>query len=104
MQWIKTEVYIPEEFLPILRDTLNNGEFLRNGCYDNVLASQKVTGYWRPLEGANPFNGEIGELTTAEEIKVEFRCRLEDRREVERIIRSVHPYEVPVINFIPLLE
>ncbi len=54
--------------------------------------------------GRLSYDGEIGKLSAAPEIKAEFRCRTEDRPEVERIIRMVHPYEVPVINFIPLAE
>jgi len=63
-----------------------------------------VTGTWIPLEGASPYDGEIGKLSNAAEIKAEFRCRSADRERVEAIIRSVHPYEVPVINFIPLAD
>lgn len=68
------------------------------------MAMSPVTGYWRPLEGASPFHGTVGQLTEAEEIKVEFRCRADEREEVERVIRSVHPYETPVLFFIPPLD
>lgn len=104
MDHLKVETYIPEEYVPGLRDALSSGGYLREGAYDSVMAMQKVTGCWRPLEGSSPFTGTPGKLTTADEIKVEFRCRASDMRDVERVIRSVHPYEVPVINFISLVE
>ncbi len=102
--YVKVEVYIPEEYVPDLRESLNEGGYLREGAYDSVMAVHKVTGSWRPLEGARPFEGRIGELCTSEEVKAEFRCRRGDIGDVERIVRSIHPYEVPVINFIPLLD
>ena len=103
-EYLKAEVFLPEKFVPALRDALDREGFLREGHYACVMALMNVTGIWMPLEGASPYDGEIGKLSAAPEIKAEFRCRTEDRPEVERIIRMVHPYEVPVINFIPLAE
>lgn len=103
-EYLKVEVFIPGEFVPVLRDALDREGFLREGRYASVMALQKVTGTWMPLEGSSPYDGEIGKLSCAEEIKAEFRCRAADRDRVEHIIRTVHPYEVPVINFLPLAD
>lgn len=62
----------------------------------------EVEGHWRPLEGANPFDGTVGQVQTRPEVKMEFRIKEEEREEVQRIIDRVHPYEVPVVNYIPL--
>ena len=103
-EYLKVEVYLPEEFVSPLRDALDREGFLREGHYAGVMALLNVTGTWIPLEGASPYDGEIGKLSNAAEIKAEFRCRSADRERVEAIIRSVHPYEVQVINFIPLAD
>ena len=44
------------------------------------------------LAGADPYEGEVGEITEAEELKVE--VRVEERRidETMRAIRKIHPY------------
>ena len=74
------------------------------GNYDNCMTVSKVIGSWRPLEGANPFEGSIGEICTAEEIKVEFCCKRDIVKAVVETIKRVHPYEVPVINIIPIVD
>ena len=56
------------------------------------------------MEGANPFDGTVGQVQTRPEVKMEFRIKEEEREEVQRIIDRVHPYEVPVVNYIPLAE
>ena len=74
-------------------------------CNDYCMAVSKVRGSWRPLEGTNPFLGQIGEICEADEAKTEFTCK-------ERTLESrcgnhqeeVHPYEKPVINVIPLIN
>ena len=61
-------------------------------------------GTWRTLAGAEPYEGEVGEITEAEELKVE--VRVEERRidETMRAIRKIHPYETPVVFVLPLLD
>lgn len=94
----KFEVYIPESHVTLLIDALNEKQLLREGNYDSAYCSYPVTGHWRPLEGANPYDGEIGTLKTSHEIKIEFRTSEMNAEIAYDIIRAIHPYEVPVIN------
>lgn len=104
-QLFKIETFIPEEYLDELRERLNKaGALSLGGNYDSCVVLSKVTGCWRPLEGSNPFIGEIGKLTMEEEIKMEFNCRAETLKETLKIIKEVHPYEEPVINVLPQLD
>jgi hypothetical protein len=101
----KIETFIPEEYVKNLRKSLNDiGALTVGGNYDNCMAVSKVTGSWRPLEGADPFKGEVGQICEAEECKVEFCCNKEILKETVAVIKKVHPYEVPVINVIPILN
>lgn len=103
--FLKVETFIPEEYLKKLRKSLNDiGALTIGGNYDNCMAISKVIGSWRPLSGADPFKGEIGEICEAEEYKIEFCCRREILRNAVDTIKEVHPYEVPVINVIPILN
>jgi hypothetical protein len=99
----KIETFIPEGYVEALRESLNSiGALTIGGSYDNCMSVSKVTGYWRPLKGADPFLGNVGEVSRETECKVEFCCRNNIVKEAVNAIRKVHPYEVPVINVIPL--
>lgn len=65
----KIEVYLPEEYLEAIRLALFAANAGIVGNYDNVFATSQVTGHWRPMDGANPFQGEVGKLEIAPEIK-----------------------------------
>ncbi|WP_446897280.1 cytochrome C biogenesis protein [Clostridium sp. LBM24168] len=100
----KIETFIPEEYVDRLRESLNAvGALSIGGNYDSCISVSKVTGYWRPLEGANPFEGEIGKVSMEEECKVEFCCKSDLAKKAVETIKRVHPYEEPVINILPLL-
>lgn len=102
---VKIETFIPEKYVSKLREELNNiGALTVDECYDYCMAVSKVRGSWRPLEGTNPYKGDIGEICEAEEAKVEFTCRKEIYKAAVDTIKKVHPYEKPVINVIPLLN
>lgn len=102
IKYYKIETFIPEKYLEDLRRNLNDiGALTIGGCYDNCMSISRVKSFWRPLEGAKPFNGEVGKVCEAEELKVEFCCRREDLDAAVNMIKSVHPYEKPVINVLP---
>lgn len=102
MTYLKVEVFIPRKNVVELANELNENGFLQEGFYDYAFSTTLAMGHWRPLEGANPYDGEIGVVKEAEEIKMEFRIKEEEREDVHRIINRVHPFETPVINYIVL--
>lgn len=101
---VKIEIFIPKEYTNKLREALNNIGALGVGNYDNVMSVAKIKGYWRPLKGANPFDGNIDEISKAEEDKIEFSTDIKNIENIIKVIKEVHPYEEPVINIIPLLN
>lgn len=101
----KIETFIPQNYVTKLRESLNKiGALSIGGNYDNCMSTSKTVGYWRPLEGANPFDGEVGKISCEEECKVEFCCRSKVLKQAVKTIKEVHPYEVPVINVIPIIS
>ena len=101
---VKLEIFIPCNHLEVLQEALRSVGAGSIGHYDSALSYSLVTGCWRPLEGANPYDGEVGVLNFAEEYKVEV-CALEENLEKTiEAIKKVHPYETPVINAIPLIK
>jgi hypothetical protein len=98
----KIEVFIPEELVFTLRDELAKVHVGVIGNYDHCIAFSLVRGSWRPLEGAHPYDGKIGEISEGSEAKVEVNCKQENVRDALQVIRRVHPYDEPLINVIPL--
>jgi len=101
---VKLEIFIPKSHLSTLRDTLCSVGAGVIGNYDSVLSYSIIQGNWRPLLGANPYDGNIGVLCEGEEYKVEVSCQVEKLKQTITAIKSIHPYEEPVINIIPLLS
>lgn len=99
---VKLEIYIPVEYVERLRDALHEAGAGRIGNYDHCLSVVSVTGYWRPLEGAVPYEGHVGEVSSGTECKVEVRCERRYVAEALAAIRRIHPYDEPVINVLPL--
>jgi len=99
---VKLEIFVPQDYALKLRDELAKIGVGRIGDYDHCVAMVAVRGFFRPLPGANPFDGEIGVIQETQEYKVEVNCRRELVNEAIKVIRSVHPYEEPLVNIIPL--
>ena len=101
---VKIEIFVPEEYVVKIREELNKINSITIGNYDNVMSLTNVRGYWRPLENAQPFEGEIGTICEGHECKIELRCKAEKVREALKVIRKIHPYEEPVINVLPIIN
>ena len=99
---VKLEIFVPQEYALKIRDHLAEIGVGRIGDYDHCVAITSVQGYFRPLPGANPFDGEIGRIQETKEAKIEVNCKRELVNEAINIIRRVHPYEEPLVNIIPL--
>ena len=103
-KYVKLEIFIPETHFSALRKALQEADAGHIGAYDSCLAYSHVMGTWRPLAGASPYEGTIGELSEAPELKVELRVKAARVEETLSAIRAVHPYEMPEIFVIPLLS
>ena len=98
----KLEIFLPEShFGPVCR-ALWSVDAGHIGDYDRCLSWSRVNSCWRALEGTSPYHGETGQLTRAEEIKVEVCCRGDRLEETLAAVAAAHPYEEPVINVLPL--
>ena len=98
----KIGVNIPGEFLEKLMDSVNSVMEPVYPNYDRTFMYWPVKGTWRPLPGADPYNGTIGKIEVADEMRVEFAVKEKDLRKVISVIADVHPYEEPAIDVIPM--
>ena len=101
---VKIEVFIPADFVDALRLEIAKAGAGRIGSYDHCSTVIDVRGYWRPLQAAQPFAGEIGKIEQGTECKVEVNCPYERVNDVILAVKNIHPYEQPVINLIPLIN
>ena len=98
-------VFIPkdnlDQFIKAIQDAIPS--FIGN--YDRVMwwndpNIEYGTGQFRPLEGANPTEGIIGETERIEDIRIEFLVPHDTEKideMIETTIRPAHPFEEPVI-------
>ena len=101
---IKLEIFVPHDYALKVRDQLAKIGVGVIGKYDHCFAMTQVTGYFRPLEGAKPFDGEVGKIKVVTEYKIEVNCKRELVKDAIEAIKRVHPYEEPLINVIPLVN
>ena len=99
---VKLEIFVPQEYALKIQDQLAKIGVGRIRDYDHCVAIYTVQGYFRPSQGASPFQGEIGKIQETTEAKVEVNCKREWVNEAINIIRRVHPYEEPLVYVIPL--
>ena len=100
----KLEIFIPESHFRELQKALQDADAGHIGNYDSCLSYSKVTGAWRPLEGTHPYIGAKGEISEEPELKVEVTIRRDQLADVVSKVKTVHPYEEPVINVIPMVS
>jgi hypothetical protein len=75
----------------------------RVGNYSHCSSVVKSIGQFKPLAGAHPAIGKVGELESVVEDRIETWCDKEDLSKVVEAIKKAHPYEEPVID-VYLLE
>lgn len=100
----KIEVYLPIEALDGIKSALYDEGFGRVGNYDCCMSWYEVNSSWRPLDGANPYLGKVGEVEFATEYKLEFRCEEERIKRAIEIIKKNHPYEEVGINIFEVID
>jgi hypothetical protein len=104
MSFYKLEIFIPKSHLKQLQIALENVDAGHIGDYDSCLSYSEVIGVWRPINNAKPYIGELNQICESPEIKVEVTILSENIEKTLEAIKKIHPYEVPVINIIPLLN
>lgn len=104
MDYYKIEIFAPVEAVEKIRVAIAKAGAGRIEKYDHCACTMQVTGYWRPLKGAQPFIGKEGEISSEPEVKIEVNCKHEHVPEVLQAIYENHPYEQPVINILPLVN
>ena len=98
----KLVVFVPAGDAAKVRDAITAAGAGTLGDYEACTFTSPGEGRFRPLSGANPTIGSVGDLETVEEVRIE---SILDRRLRGRVVAALlasHPYEEPAYDVIPL--
>ena len=89
-KWI---VYVPEGDAERVAAAMHDAGAGVVGDYDRAMFSSPGTGQFRPLAGANPAVGSVGEVETVAEVRLELVAKPALREMVRTALLAAHPYE-----------
>ncbi|MCA1933019.1 MAG: Nif3-like dinuclear metal center hexameric protein [Calditerrivibrio sp.] len=101
-KYYKYVVYVPKGYENLIYKKCEDIGVGILGNYSSVSFTSDGVGRFRPMEGANPFIGEKGELEEVNEYRIEV---LVEESKLKRLIEgiiAVHPYEEVAYDVYPL--
>lgn len=96
---LKLTLYVPTDKADEVRLALFDAGAGRLGRYEMCSYGSDGTGTFRPLEGAEPYAGELLKLSFEPETRLELLLPRWRRDAVECALRQTHPYEEPAYEF-----
>jgi dinuclear metal center YbgI/SA1388 family protein len=100
----KLVTFAPHENAEEIRAAITAAGAGRIGDYDSCTFTSQGEGRFRPLDGATPAIGRVGEVEVVAESRVEAVFPRGRRRQVLEALRAVHPYEEPAYDVIELAD
>jgi dinuclear metal center YbgI/SA1388 family protein len=100
----KLVTFVPHENAEEVRAALTQAGAGRIGDYDSCTFTAEGEGRFRPLDGATPAIGRVGEVEVVAESRVEAVLPRGRRRQVLEALRAVHPYEEPAYDVLELAD
>jgi dinuclear metal center YbgI/SA1388 family protein len=100
----KVVVFAPVASADGVRAALHEAGAGRIGDYDSASFSAAGEGRFRPLDGASPAIGRVGDLEVVEEVRIEVVVPRGRRTAVVRALLAAHPYEEPAFDVVPLAD
>ncbi|HEX3026857.1 MAG TPA: Nif3-like dinuclear metal center hexameric protein [Clostridia bacterium] len=94
----KITVFVPVDYAAAVRQAMTDAGAGSIQNYRGCAFETQGMSYFRPVEGSNPFIGEVGKVQRVYEMRIEALCPGDRVEEVVRKVISVHPYEVPVYH------
>jgi dinuclear metal center YbgI/SA1388 family protein len=100
----KLVVFVPRDAAAPVRAAVAAAGAGQMGNYDHCTWTTTGVGRFRPLEGADPAVGIVGNLEMVEEERIETVMPRRLRAAVIAAMRSAHPYEQPAYDVIELAD
>lgn len=92
--------FVPPDHLDAVVSALAAAGAGRVGSYDTCHFAAPGTGAFRPLPGADPYVGTVGELEHVAEVRLEMVLPRSRRRDVAAALLAAHPYETPAWHIV----
>lgn len=96
----KIGVHVPVEHAEAVRTALADAGAGAIGDYDSCTFTTTGEGRFRPLPGATPTIGTVGDLEVVPEVRVEAVVARSRRTAVVRALLAAHPYEEPAFDLV----
>ena len=100
----KLVVYVPEDAAAPLRAAIVEAGAGAFGNYDHCTFTSPGQGRFRPLEGADPAIGTIGDVEVVDEHRIECVLPRRSRSAVVAALRAAHPYETPAFDVVEMAD
>ena len=100
----KIVVFVPRDAAAPVRAALAEAGAGRVGDYDHCTFTSSGEGRFRPLEGADPTIGTVGDISVVEEERVEAVLPRRRRDDVLAAMTVAHPYEEPAYDILELAD
>jgi dinuclear metal center YbgI/SA1388 family protein len=98
----KLVVFVPAEKADHVRDAIAAAGAGTIGDYDQCTFTTTGEGRFRPLEGADPAIGSVGDVEVVDEARIESVSPRNRRTAVVRAMLAAHPYEEPAYDVLEL--
>ena len=98
----KLTFFVPADAADRVRDAIAAAGAGAIGDYDHCSFSTPGEGRFRPLDGASPTLGRVGDLEVVAEVRVEVVLPRSRRTAVVAALLDAHPYEEPAYDVVEL--
>jgi dinuclear metal center YbgI/SA1388 family protein len=100
--WYKLVVFVPTDYEDRVRQALGDAGLGVIGRYSHCAFASPGQGTYRPLPGAEPFQGEVGQLARAQESRLEMLAPESLLPEALARLHETHPYDEVAYDLYPL--
>ena len=101
---LKLIYYVPESHLEPTKRAIFDAGAGGIGNYEHCAWQVLGTGQFKPIQGANPFIGEVNTLEQIPEWRVETIVPEAKASAVAKALKASHPYEEPAFEFIQIID
>ena len=101
---LRLSFYVPATDVEAVKQALFEAGAGRIGNYDCCAWQTLGTGQFRPLDGAAPAVGHVGQVELVDEYRVEMVLAEDVIKPVIAALKQAHPYEEPAYGVFQMLS
>ncbi|MDO5029721.1 MAG: Nif3-like dinuclear metal center hexameric protein [Corynebacterium sp.] len=93
-------VKVPADHVDAVAQAMFDAGAGKVGDYDSCAFRINGRGQFRPLDGANPFIGAVGDIEYVDEVRLEMVAPRSVRSAIFAALQDAHPYEEPAFDIV----